>query len=246
MAVKVRWWSILIPTGKGLLATRRPEVRNGGLIWLFQFFPTSEVSQRPSKGMCVGEARRMGALGPEVLYSSSNDFLVTRTWVTLSPSEFPTCLDWPNCNSWNNSRCMATLFNHRRQWRKTPRQSQPDNRLFWILPSALPVQDTCNGDGHCARECCSGGRGSSRQRKSCRLRANGNALPGPSFFLVSLKIWGVVMVTDNLDSAQLLSIIIQHQCFSFLSLFFFFKSPLLLGGKSQLLPIWGAGNVDRT
>lgn len=143
----------------------------------------------PSKGMCVGEARRMGALGPEVFYSSSNDFLVTRIWVTLSPSELPTCLDWPNRNSWNNSRCMATLCNHRRQWRKTPKQAQPDNRLFWILPSALPIQeDTWNGDGHCACECCSGSRGFSRQRKTWRLRANGNALPGASFFLVSKNL----------------------------------------------------------
>ena len=78
--------SILLPTGEG----QRSEM--GGRIWPSHFFATSEVSLCPSKGMCVEMARRMGALGLVVLYSSSNDFLVIRTWAMLSPSELPTCL----------------------------------------------------------------------------------------------------------------------------------------------------------
>lgn len=37
-----------------------------------------------------GEAWGVGLLGLKVLYSSSIDFLVTRTWMTLSPFELPT------------------------------------------------------------------------------------------------------------------------------------------------------------
>lgn len=38
------------------------------------------------------EEKGMGILGLKVLYSSSGDlFLVTKTWMTLSPSESPTC-----------------------------------------------------------------------------------------------------------------------------------------------------------
>lgn len=33
------------------------------------------------------------------------------------------------------------------------------------------------------------------------------------------------MVTDNLDSTQLLRVLTLHQCFSFLRIFFFFFNP---------------------
>ena len=53
--------------------------------YIFQRFLSAKRKE------CVGEARRMGALGLEILYCSESDSLVTRTWVTLSPSQLPTC-----------------------------------------------------------------------------------------------------------------------------------------------------------
>lgn len=52
------------------------------------FFTSSRgfsVSKR--NGMYVGEAKRTEAFGLEVVYNSSSYLLVTRTWVTPSPSE---------------------------------------------------------------------------------------------------------------------------------------------------------------
>lgn len=97
----------------------------------------------PKRKECVWEARRMEV--PGCRFSIP---LVVTSW---GPELGWCCLHLnysyvqtePNYHDWNNSRCMATIFNYiELQWRKPLRKFRPDNRLFRILPPALPVQDT--------------------------------------------------------------------------------------------------------
>lgn len=102
VAVRARWPSTPLPSSLWARAYWLPEdsdVRTRGQMWPFHSLTSSRgfLVTKKKKCMCVGRAgggREMGRLWLKVLHSSSRDFLVTRTWMTLSPFELPTCSGW--------------------------------------------------------------------------------------------------------------------------------------------------------